>query len=77
MIIRCDGEEPPERTIRQAASIAAYYSQARSGGRVPVDYTMVRFVRKPAGALPGKVIYTDYRSIGAQSDEALIQRLKK
>ena len=77
VIIRCDGLEPPERTLLQAASIAVYYSQGRDGGKIPVDYTMVRFVRKPSGALPGKVIYTDYKSVAAQSDEDLIQRLKR
>ena len=77
VIIRCDGLEPPERSIEQAASLAAYYSQGRDGGKVPVDYTMVRFVRKPSGALPGMVIYTDYKTILAQADEALVLRLKK
>ena len=38
---------------------------------------MVRFVRKPSGALPGKVIYTDYKTMLAQADEALAQKLKK
>ena len=77
VIIRCDGLEPPERSIEQAASLATYYSQGRDGGKVPVDYTMVRFVRKPSGALPGMVIYTDYKTILAQADEALVLRLKK
>ena len=44
---------------------------------MPVDYTMVRFVRKPSGALPGKVIYTDYKTLLAQADEELVNRLKK
>ena len=77
MIIRCDGLEPPERTLEQAASLAVYYSQGRDGGKVPVDYTMVRFVRKPSGAMPGKVIYTDYKTLLAESDEDLAHRLKK
>ena len=38
---------------------------------------MVRFVRKPSGALPGKVIYTDYKTILAEADEKLMERLKK
>ena len=77
VIIRCDGLEPPERTLEQAASLAVYYSQGRDGGKIPVDYTMVRFVRKPSGAMPGKVIYTDYKTLLAQSDEDLARRLKK
>ena len=77
VIVRCDGLEPPERTLEQAASLAVYHSQARGGGKTPVDYTMVRFVRKPSGALPGKVLYTDYKTLLAESDEALAERLKK
>ena len=77
VIVRCDGLEPPETTLMQAASLAVYYSQGRDGGKIPVDCTMVRFVRKPAGALPGKVIYTDYRTILTESDEDLVRRLKK
>lgn len=76
VLIRCDGEEPPEKTFEQAAIIAAYYSQGREGGKIPVDYTMLKFVKKPSGALPGKVIYTDYRTIMVESDEALVKRLK-
>ena len=77
VIVRCDGLEPPERTLEQAASLAVYYSQGRDSGKVPVDYTMVRFVRKPSGAMPGKVIYTDYKTLLAESDENLAHRLKK
>lgn len=77
VIISCDGLTPPQRTIEQAASLAVYYSQAREGGKTAVDYTMVRFVKKPSGAMPGKVIYTDYNTLMAQADEALCERLKK
>ena len=77
VILRCEGQEPDEASLEQAASIAAYYSQGREAGKIPVDYTMVRFVRKPSGSLPGKVIYTDYHTILAEADEALVNRLKK
>lgn len=77
VIIRCDGESPPDRTIEQAAVIAAYYSQGRNAGKIPVDYTMLKNVKKPSGALPGKVIYTDYKTLMIESDEELIKRLKK
>lgn len=76
VIISCDGEEPPERTLMQAAALAVYYSQARDGGKTEVDYTMVRNVRKPSGALPGKVIYTDYKTVSATADEDMCERLK-
>lgn len=75
VIIRCDGLMPPDKTLEQAASLAAYHSQGRDGGKIPVDYTMVRNVKKPSGALPGKVIYTDYYTIMVSSDEELAKRL--
>lgn len=77
VIIRCEGEQPGDLTLMQAASIAVYHSQGRDGGKTAVDYTMVRNVRKPSGALPGKVIYNDYKTIMAESDEALVERLKR
>lgn len=77
VIIRCDGLEPESETIEQAASLAVYYSQAREGGKTAVDYTMVRNVRKPSGALPGKVIYSEYSTITAEADESLVKRLTR
>lgn len=77
VILRCSDSEPSPLAISQAAAIAAYYSQGRDGGKIPVDYTMLRFVRKPSGAMPGKVIYTDYKTIMTQADEALVKRLAK
>ena len=57
--------------------IAAHYSQGRGGAKIPVDYTMLRFVKKPSGVLPGKVIYTDYKTLNVQSDAELVNRLRK
>ena len=76
VLIRCEGENPSVTAITQAAVIAAYYSQGRGGGKIPVDYTMLRFVRKPSGAMPGKVIYTDYSTVTVESDEELVRRLQ-
>ncbi len=77
VIISVNGQEPDDVSLVQAASLAAFYSQARGGGKVPVDYTQVRFVKKPSGSLPGKVIYTDYKTIMAEADEKLAKRLEK
>ena len=76
VVIRCEGERPPDRTIEQAASLAVWHSQGRAGGKTAVDCTQIRFVKKPSGALPGKVIYTDAQTILAQADEALAERLR-
>ena len=69
VILRCEGLEPSDAAICAAAELAARFSQARGSGHVAVDYTMVRRVRKPAGALPGKVIYFDARTIIVESTE--------
>ena len=76
VILRTDDSTPSERSLEEAAIIAVYYSQGRDGGKIPVDYTLVRNVRKPAGALPGKVIYTDYKTLTVSSDEDLVKSLK-
>lgn len=59
VIMACEPEEePPARDFTEAAAAAAYYSEMRDGEKVPVDYTRVKNVKKPSGAVPGKVIYT-------------------
>ncbi|MEG0035116.1 MAG: NFACT RNA binding domain-containing protein [Oscillospiraceae bacterium] len=76
VIISCEGIDPDEKTLLEAACLAAFYSQARDGGKVPVDYTQVRFVKKASGAMPGMVIYTDYKTLIVEPDEKLINSLK-
>ena len=63
VILCCEGLEPSSESIRAAAELAAYYSQARDSGRTAVDYTMLLNVKKPSGSLPGKVIYRNYRTM--------------
>ena len=63
VILLCDGAEPSAEDYTFAASLAAGYSKANAAGgaTVPVDYTRVCNVKKPAGARPGFVIYkTNY-----------------
>ncbi len=76
VIVRCGDAEPDETTLNEAASLAAYYSEGRAAGKVPVDYTRVRRVKKPSGALPGKVVYTDYATILAEPSPELAERLR-
>ncbi|MDR1778545.1 MAG: NFACT family protein [Clostridiales Family XIII bacterium] len=52
-----------ERSILEAAQIAAWYSKARASANVPVDYTEVRHVKKPGGAKPGMVIFTHNKTL--------------
>lgn len=76
VIIRADGKEIPDNTIVEAATLAAFCSKARSGTKIPVDYTKARFVKKPGGAKPGMVIFTNNRTILVNPDEELYERLK-
>ena len=76
VIIACAGQQPPDRTITEAAMLAAYYSQARQSQNVPVDCTAVRNVKKPAGAKPGMVIYDHYSTVYVTPDPALPEQLK-
>lgn len=64
-----------EQTLTEAAQLAAYHSRARQSSRVPVDYTLVRQVRKPNGAKPGFVIYEQQKTIFVTPDEQHIQSL--
>ena len=76
-VILCTaGQSVDDDTIVEAAKIAAYYSQARESGNVPVDYTQVKYVKKPAGARPGMVIYPTYQTVNVTPDEALIKQLQ-
>lgn len=75
VIIASDGAPVPDRTVTEAAMLAAYYSQARMGQNVPVDCCPVKQVRKPAGAKPGMVVYENYTTVYVTPDSALSQRL--
>ena len=76
VILVADGREPTDRAMTEAAMIAAYHSKARQSSLVPVDYTPVRQVKKPAGAKPGMVIYHVYQTAYVTPDEAAVERLR-
>lgn len=63
VIIRAEGKEIPDSTVMWAARVAAFHSRAKSSSQVPVDYVPVRFVKKPSGAKPGMVIFTNNRTL--------------
>lgn len=65
-----------EITVAQAAALAVTFSQAKDGGKAAVDVTLARNVKKPSGARPGRVIYTDHKTLIAQADPALAERLQ-
>jgi predicted ribosome quality control (RQC) complex YloA/Tae2 family protein len=63
VIVKSGGRPLPETTLREAAALAAYYSQARGSGAVEVDYTEQRYVRHMKGGGPGMVIYERERTL--------------
>ncbi|MGJ7910622.1 Rqc2 family fibronectin-binding protein [Neobacillus sp. LXY-1] len=69
-------KEPSEETIHEAAKLAAYFSKARNSSSVPVDFTRVRFVKKPSGAKPGFVIYENQQTVFVTPEEELVLKLK-
>jgi predicted ribosome quality control (RQC) complex YloA/Tae2 family protein len=77
VIISCAGAEPDEATLHEAAQIAAYYSAARQSSNVPIDYTLVKNVKKPSTGRPGMVIYVNYKTIYVTPNESQISKLRK
>ncbi|MBO5993991.1 MAG: NFACT family protein [Firmicutes bacterium] len=63
VLIQAGGGEIAEGDIFEAAAIAAFHSKASTSENVPVDYVPIRFVKKPAGAKPGMVIFTNNRTV--------------
>ena len=76
VILCTNGGEPGDQDITEAASLAAYYSQAKDSANVPVDCTQVKYVKNPAGARPGMVIYATYRTVNVTPEEDLVRRLQ-
>ena len=76
VILWTEGREPDAQSLSEAAILAAYYSQAREGTKVPVDYTPVKYVKKPAGSRPGMVIYTTCQTAYVEPDGELAKKLR-
>lgn len=63
VIVQSGGTELDAQSLFEAAAIAAYHSKARTSENVPVDYVSVRYVKKPTGAKPGMVIFTNNKTV--------------
>jgi predicted ribosome quality control (RQC) complex YloA/Tae2 family protein len=68
---------PSKETLLQAAHLAAYFSKAKHSSSVPVDYTKVRYVKKPNGSKPGFVIYENQQTIYITPDPDVVMKMKK
>ena len=71
---RGDPMEVPDSSFNEAGRIAAYFSTGREQGKVDIDYTIVKNVKKPAGAVPGYVIYHTNYSMTVEPDISGIRR---
>jgi predicted ribosome quality control (RQC) complex YloA/Tae2 family protein len=76
VVIWAGGAAVPAGTLTQAAMLAALHSRAKDSSQVPVDYTLVKNVKKPSGAKPGLVIYDDFKTVFVSPDAELGARLK-
>lgn len=63
VVLKTEGKEPTGQAVLEAASIAAFHSKAKDSDKVPVDYTKIRYVKKPQGSKPGKCIYTEQKTL--------------
>lgn len=75
VIIRSN--DPTEKTLLEAAQLAAHFSKAQGSSSVPVDYTKVRHVKKPNGAKPGFVTYDNHQTIFITPDTKQIDKMKR
>ena len=69
VILRNGGAPLTDEDVDLAASLAAHFSQAQSGSNTPVDYTEIRYVKKPSGSKPGFVIFTNQKTLYVTPDE--------
>ncbi len=66
----------PDKTLEEAANLAAYYSKAKNSSKVAVDYTEIKNVHKPNGAKPGMVIYYTNQTIYTEPTKPDIKQLQ-
>ena len=72
VIIKTEKNDVPDKTLEEAAKLAAWFSKARQSSNVPVDYTFVRDVKKPTGAKPGFVIYENFKTVNVMPENSLL-----
>lgn len=61
--------EPSKATVEEVASWAAFYSQARTAGKVPVIVTRKKYVRKPRKGPPGLALCTNEKTVMVRPGE--------
>jgi predicted ribosome quality control (RQC) complex YloA/Tae2 family protein len=71
------GREYTDVTLHEAAMLAAYFSKGRESSQVPVDYTLIKHVKKPSGSKPGYVIYDHQKTLYVTPDESAIKNMQQ
>ncbi len=69
VIVFSGGAEVSEDTVVNAANLAAENSKGAGSSNVPVDYTQIKYVKKPSGAKPGMVIYKTNKTVYVTPDK--------
>lgn len=64
-----------DTAIKEAANLAAFYSKGKLSSNIPVDYTKVRYIKKPNGSKPGMVIYTQNKTIYVNPSESKLTKI--
>ncbi len=77
VIVRTNGAVIPEKTMEEAATLAAYYSKGRNSSNIEVDYTEKRNIKKPRNSKPGLVTYDNQKTLVVNPKSEIIKSLKK
>ena len=77
VIIRTENGYYSQEALELGCRLCVYYSQAKTSSNVPVDYTYIKYVKKPAGMKEGKVIYTDYETVQVTLSEEDIKQIEQ
>ena len=71
VVVFSGGKEISDETILKAALLAAKNSKACASSKVAVDYTPIKYVKKPSGAKPGMVVYTTNKTVFVNPEESV------
>ena len=63
VILRTENKIPSQETLYKCANLAKMHSKAKESSNVLVDYTYIKYVKKPSGSKPGMVIYKNQKSL--------------
>lgn len=77
VIVKKDADKVEDHLLHKAALLAAYYSKGKDSGNIPIDYTAVKYVKKPKGAKTGMVIYTDQKTIYITPSEEEVLKINR